>query len=121
MEQSSLPPKNLSLPNLIKAVTEQRSTQNADRLEPHMLFLPHDVSRRMSEQLKKENSDIHMFVHQACIAHLNKVDNDKQTLDRYLAFSDLQLMENATWKGWSFGESDEDIFKQKENIDEEGE
>jgi hypothetical protein len=87
-----------------------------------MLFLPHDISRRMSEQLQKENSDIHMFVHQACVAHLNKVDNEKQLLDRYLAFSDLQLMENATWKGWSYNEEDEDIFKQpRVNSSEEGE
>ncbi len=119
--ENNLPPQKLSLPHLIKAVTVQQATQNEDRLEPHILFLPHDVSRRMSEQLKKESTDIHAFVHQACVMHLNKVDNERILLDKYLAFNDLQLGENTSWKGWSYNEEDEDIFAQPRFGDEEGE
>jgi len=112
----------MSLPYIIKATNERRAEQNQDRLEPHMLFLPHDISRRMSEQLQKENSDIHMFVHQACVQYLNMVDNDQRDLDKWLALSEMQLSESNHWKGWSYNEEDEDIFKQpRVNSDEEGE
>ncbi len=121
MEPVNLPPRKISLPSLLKAAGEQRSKQNEDRLEPHVLFLPYDVSRRMGEQLKKENSDIHMFVHQACIKHLNEVDNDKQALSKWMALSELQLSEHTGLSSWSYNEEDENIFKQPRFDDEEGE
>ncbi len=119
--ENNLPPQKLSLPHLIKAATVQQATQNEDRLEPHILFLPHDVSRRMSEQLKKESTDIHAFVHQACVMHLNKADNERILLERYLAFSDLQLGEHTALANWAYNEEDEDIFKQPRLEEEEGE
>ena len=123
MEQANLPPQKPYLPNIMKIITQQQSKQNEDRIERYMVFLPHDVSRRMNEQLKKENSDIHRFVHQACVAHLNKVDNEKQLLDTYLAYSDLQLSENPTPAKWAYNEEDEDIFAQPRtnNNEKEGE
>lgn len=122
MEHVNLPPQRISLPNIIKAVSEKRAEQNNDRLEPHMLFLSHDVSRRMSEQLKKENSDIHMFVHQACIEYLNKIDNEVSATQRWIDFSEQQLTASGSFIGWSHNESDEDrIIRLDKNGQEEGE
>ena len=118
--QNELPPPQSKFPILLKAIVQNE--KNQDRLEPHMLFLPHDVSRRMSEQLRKENTDIHMFVHQACIAYLNKVENEQQATKRWIDFSEQQLTASGSFTGWSFNESDEDrIIHLDKDGKEEGE
>ena len=115
-----MPPQKPTLPYIIKVMHENRAEQNQDRLEPHMLFLPHDVSRRMSDQLQKEHSDIHVFVRQACIQYLNQIDNEAREAQKWVDFSEQQLTESGTWNDWSYNEEDRIICLDK-NGQEEGE
>ncbi len=107
--QDGLPPKvNNVFAEIIRA-----SITNEDRREPHMIFIAHDISRRMKEQLAKENKDIHDFINDMCIEYLNKIDNEQAATDKYVKFSEMQLGEYRTPIGFAYNEEDEDIFAPK--------
>ena len=108
--EKNIPP-NKYLPDLMKlAIVSKQST---DRVEPHMVFIAHDISRRMKEQLEKENRNFNDFISNTCVEYLNKIDNEKQATERYVNFNEMQLTEH-TVMGWAYNEEDEDIFAPKE-------
>ncbi len=53
------------------------STQHGDRKEPHILFMTHDLSRRMRMELDKRNMTLEEFVMQACIEYIKIIDDEQ--------------------------------------------
>jgi len=91
MEHKTTPPINPFFP-----LREQIIVNDSfdDRKEPHIVFLSNALSKKMRQELDKKNMTFEIFIYQACVEYLNKIDNDNAALNRYLTFSEMQLSEN---------------------------
>lgn len=85
------PPEKPQAIDIFKQVIEAR--KNEDHAEPHVIFIPHNLSRMMKEQLDSEGITIHQFITRVCIDHLKLKDKEKEDIQKYLNFSDMQLFE----------------------------
>ena len=84
--------------------------QSKDHVAPHIVFIPHDVSRAMKDQLNKEDRDFNQFITEACKSYLQQTEKENKDLSRYLALSEMQLMEFGSP---TLSESDETIELKK--------
>ncbi len=84
--------------------------QSKDHVAPHIVFIPHDISRAMKDQLNKEDKDFNQFITEACKSYLKQTEKENKDLSRYLALSEMQLMEFGSA---SPSESDEAIELKK--------
>ena len=66
---------------------------NSDRLEPHIVFISHNISRSMKDQLIKENKDFNQFINEVCREYLKQQKKEEISLTHYIAFSEMQLFE----------------------------
>lgn len=64
-----------------------------ERAEPHVVFIPHNLSRMMKEELDSEGITIHQFITRACIDHLKIKEKEKSDMLKYINFSEMQLFE----------------------------
>lgn len=89
MNQKNLPPKSL--------LQHIRDTTSINRLftdarEPHLIFLPQDTSRRILQEMLKANMRFEEFIEQACIAYINKIDNESMAQETYLDYNEVLQM-----------------------------
>lgn len=72
--------KNLPPHNPFTSLLQQSHIvgQHEDRKEPHILFMSHDLSRRMRIELDKRNMSFEEFVMQACMEYIKIIDEDSQ-------------------------------------------
>ncbi len=91
--ENKLPP----LPNLFPM--SYASTQHGDRKEPHILFMPHDLSKRMRKELDKRNMTLEEFVMQSCTEYIKIIDDEQhdavqsQSTSLYSINEDKELAE----------------------------
>ena len=91
MNEQTTPPQRPTSTELIRSVVHGRLSP--DRSEPHVIFIPHNLSRMMKDQLEAENKTIHQFVTQVCMDYLKLKDKEKEELEKYVNFSEMQLFE----------------------------
>ena len=103
MQPKDMPPKKF-FPHIIPS--QEVAKLNPDHKEPHMVFISHELSRRMKSQLEKENRSFNDFIQEVCVEYLNKIENEELATKKYLSFSDMLQAADDISYGWYYNEED---------------
>lgn len=71
-----------------------------------MIFLSHELSRRMKQQLDSENRDLNTFIQSICVEYLNKIENEKTATKNYVSFNDMLQLSCDNKYDWYYNEED---------------
>jgi hypothetical protein len=83
------------------------NTVSQDHYKPMIVYLTHEINNRMTAALHEDGISWDTFFQLACIGYLNKRQKEREELNKWISFSEMQLFEEPDTLAYTLELSEE--------------